>query len=220
MGTINRHLASEKHKKRVKSISSQEVYCHQRQVTLETNLSATTAAGRARETLAIDLTEMMMSANIPIERSDNKSFRNWLNNVVPGGGGIPTAGVLRKLYSAKVEKIHNQQLQTIMDASSHFILIVDETSDNVLQRSVLNILITPINPLEPTDCPKSYLLEQVCLPKCNNSTVASACSRAVSKFNIPDEAIIAFVCDNVDYMKVAFRRILTQRYDCKDRQES
>lgn len=177
---------------------------HQRIQTMRSVINHRTDAEYARKELAVDLTEALVAANIPIEKVDHPAIRRFLENRVPGAGGIPAADSVRRWYLPTVQEAHDKELQTIVEEADGVILTVDETTDNITERSVLNLVLTPIKASEASQERVSYIGDQVYLESLNHKVVAAEVMKVVNKFNIPHSNILAFVADNVSYMSKAF----------------
>ena len=79
---------------------------NERLQTLNTVINHKTDAQYARKLLAVDLSEALIAANIPIEKLDHPALRQFLENRVPGAGSIPTAAGVRQWYLPTV-RIYN-----------------------------------------------------------------------------------------------------------------
>ena len=101
-------------------------------------------AESSRKELATDLSEALVAANIPVEKLDHPAIRRFLEKRVPGAGAIPTANRIRQWYLPTLQKAHNAELYKILSQADGIILTVDESSDNVTECSVLNLVMTPI----------------------------------------------------------------------------
>ena len=69
-----------------------------RMQTMKSVINYRTDAEFARKELAVDLSESLLKANIPIEKLDHPAIRDFLEQRVPGAGSIPTANSVRKWY--------------------------------------------------------------------------------------------------------------------------
>ena len=81
---------------------------------------------------------------------------------------------------------------------------MDETSDNVTDRSVLNLVLTPISASAATDKTASYIGDQIYVDKLDHKIIAAEVMKVVDKFDINHNDVIAYVADNVAYMSKAF----------------
>ena len=57
-----------------------------------------TQAELDRKELALDLSETLIKANIPVEKLDHPAIRDFIKRRIPGAGAIPTANSVRKWY--------------------------------------------------------------------------------------------------------------------------
>ena len=75
---------------------------------------------------------------------------------------------------------------------------MDETSDNVTDRSVLNLVLTPaISASAATDKTDSYIGDQVYVDKLDHKIIAAEVMKVLNKFEINHNDVIAYVLDNV-----------------------
>lgn len=112
-----------------------------------------------------DLCSAMLSANIPLNKLNNESFKSFL--VKYTGNIIPAVTTLRKGY---VDEIYNETLIKIRNAviDKKIWVSIDETTDS-LGRFVAHVIIGTLE----TDKPgQTFLLNSEVLPKTNNSTIA------------------------------------------------
>ncbi|XP_022180013.1 uncharacterized protein LOC111040403 [Myzus persicae] len=111
------------------------------------------------------LCSAMLSANIPLNKLNNESFKSFL--VKYTGKIIPAVTTLRKGY---VDEIYDETLIKIRNAviDKKIWVSIDETTDS-LGRFVANVIIFTLE----TDTPgQTFLLNSEVLPKVNNSTIA------------------------------------------------
>lgn len=112
-----------------------------------------------------DLCSAMLSANIPLNKLNNESFKSFL--VKYTGKIIPAVTTLRKGY---VDEIYDETLIKIRNAviDKKIWVSIDETTD-FLGRFVANVIIGTLE----TDKPgQIFLLNSEVLSKTNNSTIA------------------------------------------------
>ncbi|KAL4084278.1 hypothetical protein QTP88_028103 [Uroleucon formosanum] len=111
-----------------------------------------------------DLCSAMLSANIPLNKLNNESFKSFL--VKYTGKIIPAVTTLRKSY---VDEIYDETLIKIKNAviDKKIWVSIDQTTDS-LGRFVANIIIGTLE----TDKPgQTFLLNSEVLPITNNSTI-------------------------------------------------
>ena len=157
-----------------------------------------------RRDLAVDLSETLIKANIPVEKLDHPAFMDFIKRRVPGGGAIPSASSARQWYLPTVQKAHDIDLKAVMSEADGVIITVDESSDNVTERSVLNLVFTPITVKSAQHKLVSYIADQVYVDELDHKVVARETIRVIDKFDIHHDKIISYVCDNVAYMSKAF----------------
>ena len=164
-----------------------------------------------RKELATDLSETLLKANIPLEKLDHPAIRDFIERRVPGAGSIPSARNVRQWY---LPKINTEELNLIMEEADGVIVTVDETSDNVTERSVLNLIFTPVNVNTVEQSTVSYIADQVYLDSLDHKVVAREVIKVVDSYKIPHHKIIGYVCDNVAYMSKVFTLFLAFYENC------
>ena len=164
-------------------------------------------------TLVRDFVSMCVEANIPIEKADHPSVREFLATHVRGGGVIPKASQLRTAYLPALIKAHEDQLHELINGNSHICIITDQTTD-VKNRPVLNILIQLLLPIEKIESDienlkAPLLVKTVFLEKVNHATVSQAVLQCCAEFSIDFGKIMLFVSDSTSYMVKAWKCILS-----------
>ena len=66
--------------------------------TLKSVINYRTDAEFARKELAVDLSEALVAANIPVEKLDHPALRQFLEDRVPGASSILSASGVRQWY--------------------------------------------------------------------------------------------------------------------------
>ena len=172
--------------------------------TVHSVLKCRTDAESSRKELATDLSEALVAANIPVEKLDHPAIRRFLEKRVPGAGAIPTANRIRQWYLPTLQKAHDAELYKILSQADGIILTVDESSDNVTERSVLNLVMTPIVADKASTKVVSYLGDQIYLDKIDHKVVAAEVMRVINKFDVKHSRVLAYITDNVAYMTKSF----------------
>ena len=188
------------------NVADRETRSDARLQTISSVITCRTEAELARKELAMDLSEtlQLVKANIPLERLDHPAVRDFIERRIPGAGAIPLANTVRQWYLPSIQAAHRQELQEIMDESDGVVITVDESSDNVTERSVVNLVLTPINVAKAEQDITSYIADQIYVDELDHKVVAREVIKIIDAFNIPHENVIAYVCDNVAYMSKAF----------------
>lgn len=203
--TITDHLGTKKHTAREntrKRDASIESSTSKRQSTINGCIERSTAASSAQEDLVMELVEAFMAANIPLEKVDNPSMRNFMEKNLKGGGGIPKASTLRELYVTRVFK--KQQANIISKlAGQKVVIIADETTD-IVGRYAVNVLIQPLNAFKPDES-SAMLVNTDFLTEVNNVSIAQLIIHTLTEVNVHFNDVVAFVTDNAAYMKKCFR---------------
>ena len=89
--TVDKHVNSKKHVEKALKKPTVDENRNLRIQTLKTVVNARTDAEYARKELAIDLSEALLAANIPLEKLDHPAICRFLEDKVPGSGSIPRA---------------------------------------------------------------------------------------------------------------------------------
>ena len=138
---ISQHMKTDKHQKSVKRQNDQEQRKLQQ---LLTNQSS------AKSNFNKDLCQAMVSANIPLNKLSNNTFRVFLEKYT--GKHIPMEATLRKGY---IDDIFNTTMDKIkMEIRQNKICVsIDETCD-VEGRFIANVIVGILKP----DCPGRMFL--------------------------------------------------------------
>ena len=157
----------------------------------------------------MDVCEFLAVCNIPLNRADHPGFKNFMKKRVINGGAVVNGRFLRTEYLPVVSKIHEKELDDIISNSDGYTLIVDETDDSENNRSVLNILVSPVLKNTHDDKIVAYLLESVVIEdeSVDHAFVARHVITACRRLDLLK--VTSFVSDNVSYMRKAFTDILT-----------
>lgn len=92
----------------------------------------------------IDLCRMMVSANIPLNKLNNKEFREFLEKYTQQH--IPSESTLRQYY---VPKLYDENMKQIRNSiiGNKIWISIDETTD-VTGRHVANVIVGILRPNE------------------------------------------------------------------------
>ena len=99
---------------------------------------------------------------------------------------------------------HDKELYEIVNKADGIILTVDESSDNVTDRSVLNLILTPVTADSASRKIVSYLGDQIYADTVDHKIVAAEVMRVINKFDIKHDRVLAYITDNVAYMSKSF----------------
>ena len=161
--TLDRHLKSTKHLKRCSEINCEKT--PKKQHTIPTTLRNQTVAEQSRIKTTHDWVEALVSANVPLIKSDHPRVRGFLNNHVTNGGSIPGYNQLQDQYMPSVFECEKQKLiDLLMDKK--IAVIFDEMSDDE-GRFVLNILFAPLE-VDSNNRIIAYLADTVFLQATNH----------------------------------------------------
>jgi hypothetical protein len=121
----------------------------------------------------MDTTRMLIEANIPIEKLNNRSFREYLSKYTKRE--IPNPSNIRKHYVPNIYEEVIQKIREIVGNNAVY-LIVDETSD-AKNRYVVNIMVGILNgePIKP------MLLATTFVNKTNNKTISQCIVDSLTK---------------------------------------
>jgi len=184
---ISQHMKTDKHQKSVKRQNDQEQRKLQQ---LLTNQSS------AKSDFNKDLCQAMVSANIPLNKLSNKTFRVFLEKYT--GKNIPMEATLRKGY---IDDIFNTTMDKMkMEIRQNKIWVsIDETCD-VEGRFIANVIVGILKP----DCPgHMFLLHSEELDKANHSTICKLFEKAMGIIwpgDIQYNNVLLFLSDAAPYM--------------------
>ena len=108
--TVDKHVNSKKHVEKALKKPTVDENRNLRIQTLKTVVNARTDAEYARKELAIDLSEALLAANIPLEKLDHPAIRRFLEDKVPGSGSIPQASSVRRWYLPTVMLLYRRAI--------------------------------------------------------------------------------------------------------------
>ncbi len=204
--TITDHINSKRYGDRIKRQAEDAAGPpNKKQATIPGCNDRATAASAAQEKVVMDLVAAFMAANIPLEKLDNPTLREFVKLNVKGGGAVPKANTLRDIYVQKVYiKQHEAIVQFLTDKK--VAVIVDETTDTV-GRYVVNILVQPLAGFGSAEC-KAKLINTEFLPAVNNVSIAQLIIRTLTNANIDFNNVLALISDNAAYMKKCFTNCL------------
>jgi len=154
---------------------------------------------------------MLVSANIPLSKTDHPNVREFLRTKVTNGGAIPHSHQLTDAYLPDLYESEKSKLKHYFMDSASVAVIVDETSDDQ-GRFVLNILLSKMELFQtgdPVVSNKCFLADTIFLQQTNNTTVSQAVIRTVTDYGLDFNSIRIFCTDNAAYMLKAFKDTLS-----------
>lgn len=144
----------------------------------------------------MELCQAMVSANIPLNKLSNTTFRTFLEKYT--GKNIPMESTLRKGY---IDDIFNTKLDKIkLEIQKNKIWVsIDETCD-IEGRFIANVIVGILRP----DCPgRIFLLHSEELDKANHSTICKLFDKAMGILwsgDIKYNSVLLFLSDAAPYM--------------------
>jgi hypothetical protein len=147
-----------------------------------------------------DMTKALIEANIPIEKLNHPSFRNFLYKY--NKQNVPNPTTLRNNY---VPKLYKNTIIKIQESLGEYplYLIVDESTDS-RNRYVINILVGQLNG-KPT---KSMLVSTTFVNETNNKTVSQCILNSLKNIwpdNLHYERLYLILSDQASYMIKAIK---------------
>lgn len=143
-----------------------------------------------------ELCEMMVSANIPLNKVDNPHFKNFLEKYTKKS--VPTESTLRKNYLSRCyEDTLNRIRHSVAD--NKIWISIDETMD-AAGRYIGNVIIGTLHADQPGNI---FLLTSEVLERTNHSSIAILFDNALKilwKDEIKRENVLLFVTDAAPYM--------------------
>ncbi|KAL4120274.1 hypothetical protein QTP88_012996 [Uroleucon formosanum] len=179
---VTQHLKTEKHTKAIK----------RRQEKTEKTLQLLMNSSK-KSSFNKDLCHALLSANIPLNKLSNNTFRNFLETYT--GKEIPTEATLRQgyvddLYDETVEKIKSEILNKKVWVS------IDETTD-IEGRYIANVVVGTLELDKPG---KQFLVNCKELEKTNFSTISKLFDDSIQLMGIQRDNVLLFLSDAAPYM--------------------
>jgi len=203
--TVDSHFKSDAH------LRHAELPEGKKQKTLDTTLNIATVAAESRVAVCRDWLAMLVSANIPLTKTDHPNVREFLRTKVTNGGAIPHSHQLTLAYLPDLYETEKRKLKSYFMNSASVAVIVDEASDDQ-GRFVLNILLSKMELFQtgdPIASNKCFLADTMFLEQTNNTTVSQAVIRTVTDYGLDFNSIRIFCTDNAAYMLKAFKDTLS-----------
>lgn len=188
---VEQHCNSDKHKKNLSLKDDSE----KRQTLLFKNAAEDPQLTRKSE-FASDLCDMMMSADIPINKLNNPKFENFLTKWT--NQHVPSESTIRKNYVGSVYENVLEKIRLAIGDNKIWVSI-DETTD-VEKRHIANVIVGTM----PDDkAGESFLLCCEELEKANSSTIAMLFEQSMNVLwpnGVKRENVLLFVSDAAPYM--------------------
>jgi len=203
--TVDNHFKSAAH------LRHAELPEGKKQKTLDTTLNVATVAAESRVAVCRDWLAMLVSANIPLSKTDHPIVREFLRTKVSNGGAIPQSHQLTDAYLPDLYESEKTKLKSHFMDSASVAVIVDETSDDQ-GRFVLNILLAKMELFQtgdPVASNKCFLADTIFLEQTNNTTVSQAVIRTVTDYGLDFNSIRIFCTDNAAYMLKSYKDTLS-----------
>lgn len=176
-----------------------------KQKTIDTTLNVNTIAAENRVAVCREWLTMMVSANIPVYKTDHHAVRDFLRTRVDNGGAIPGSDQLTNMYLPDLFDCEKRKLKSVFANTPAVAIITDETSDDK-GRFVLNVLIAK---MEEAPGNNVFLADTIFLENTNNTTVSQSVVKVVNDYGLAFNSIRIFCSDNAAYMQKAFRDTLS-----------
>ncbi|KAF6772764.1 hypothetical protein AHF37_08355 [Paragonimus kellicotti] len=164
---VEQHLQTEKHMQKMQKRK------RQKQPVISPAVTPTSSTTDNTRQFHYDLTEALLSSDIPLWKLQNLAFKNFLSKYIPLHD-IPNELVLRKKY---VPILYQRTIQHIRETigEKNVYLIVDESTDGMNQH-LCNVL---IGPLSHDKFIPPMLLDCVVLDSTNSSTISQSINNAL-----------------------------------------
>ena len=212
--TITDHLNSAKHKEATLKSQTEASSGGQakRQCTVTTLFEQQVTAKAQRDKVTHDFLDMLVRANIPIEKADHPVVRQFLSTHVKGGGAVPKSDSLRLHHLPALIEEHDAKLRILVDRNTFLGIIADETMD-LQNRPVFNILFQILCPADQLtdgfdELSAPLLVKTVYIDKVNHASVSQALIQCCSDFQINFQNVLLFVTNSASYFFKAWKDIL------------
>ncbi|XP_064483592.1 uncharacterized protein LOC135396511 [Ornithodoros turicata] len=146
---------------------------------------------------------MLVSANIPIEKTDHPKVRTFLQKRVTNGGSVPLAKNLRNRLPELFAK-HQSALKGMFSGATVSV-VIDETTDN-RAKSVVNALFVKAS--STGDSLQPVLVDVTFTNEVNAAVIGRIVVKALMTYGVEFEDVTALVTDSASYMKKAFRECI------------
>ncbi|KAJ8868452.1 hypothetical protein PR048_029980 [Dryococelus australis] len=84
-----------------------------------------------KQEFILDFTNMLLGANIPLEKVDDDSVCTWLQKYISGADDIPTTGILGEIYLPKIGEASCDQVKRAVE-NQKVVVLADQTTDKKL----------------------------------------------------------------------------------------
>ncbi|XP_075558725.1 uncharacterized protein LOC142590468 [Dermacentor variabilis] len=148
--------------------------------------------------------DVLISANIPLEKADSPKLGTFLQTHIRYGGSVRGSDALRCRLSELFEK-HETALKAMVQGTTVSI-ITDETTDN-RSKSVVNLLFVE-SARYASGSLQLVLVEVKFVDEVNSSVIGRIVTRALTKYRVEFEDITGFVSDNAAYMVKSFNECI------------
>lgn len=156
-----------------------------------------------KSTFNYDLCQALLSANIPLNKISNESFRTFLEKYTHKS--IPDESTLRKTYVSECYEDTIYKIKSYCENQKLWVSI-DKTTDSV-GRYVANVI---VGTLEVGSPDKIFLLNSEILEKVNHTSIAKLLDKSLHILwlqGIKHDNILLFLSDVAPYMMKAGRGI-------------
>lgn len=211
--TIDEHIESNRHRKNADSFkrkgeqpsedgagSSGTASKRSRLQTLESAITA----GEARHDIVLKFLDVLVSANIPLEKADNPKLRTFLQTHVRNGGSVPGSDALRRRLPELFEK-HETALKAMFRGTTVSV-ITDETTDD-RSKSVVNVLFVQ-SAKSASASMQPVLVEVKFVDEVNSAVIGRIVTKTLTTYGIEFEDVTGFVSDNAAYMVKSFKECI------------
>lgn len=188
---VKKHIASKSH---VDATSTGK-----RQKTIFEAVEGAKEAKAAKLDLITSTLEMMVSANIPIEKADHPAFRNWIRQNVVGGGELPGSDTLRRQYLPSLA--HTRKQKCIAALKEKKVAVMSDETTDKKGRAIYVVLLSTV---EPTEKQERYVAAVTSIDNVNGRSCARAISDALQDMEVDYSQVVAFVSDSAKYMTTCF----------------
>lgn len=194
--TVQQHVGRDKHVRGIQNISKRKTS----QMLLAQN--ASTSKGTSSKFYQ-DLCEVLVSANIPIWKLNNRKLRDFLERHT--GHSIPDESTLRKNY---IPHCYDETMRRIRQQVSgkKFFVSIDETTD-VEGRYIANVIVGTLEIDKPGEI---FLLNTEVLESVNHSTICRLFDRSMVLLwpeGVRHDDVLLFVTDAAPYIVKAGKAI-------------
>ncbi|XP_070506833.1 uncharacterized protein [Chironomus tepperi] len=194
--TLSKHIKSSSHMQKSSSASGSG---NKRQSSIVNAFEQQKRAKLENDNFVHDVVKTFLDANIPLEKLDHPSVRQFFSKYIAGSGCLPMATNLRTKVVPNIGQEQKNEIKAHLRNKS-VVVVADETSDR-LGRCVFAVLLRTIEADRTQNC---YLASVNFLDTANSTTCSQAIIDTLKDYDIGYSQVKGLVSDSARYMSASF----------------